>query len=63
MFTNFDCSEKTEIGFLVSWDGALFSNPTITRRSSSLGGIEVTKNANDTGSSTAGTAVIELVRF
>lgn len=63
MFTNFDCSDKTVTGFLVTWDGALFSNPTITRRSSSLGGITVTKNANDTSSSTAGVAFIELVRY
>jgi len=63
MFTNFDCSEKTVTGFLVTWDGALFSNPTITRRSSSLGGIIVTKNANDTGASTAGVATVELVRY
>jgi len=63
MFTNFDCSEKTETGFLVTWDGALYSTPTITRRSSSLGGITVTKAANDTSSSTAGVATVELVRY
>jgi hypothetical protein len=63
MFTNFDCSEKTETGFLVTWSGALYSSPTITRRSSALGGITVTKNTNDTSSSTSGVAVIELVRY
>jgi len=63
MFTNFDCSEKTVTGFIVTWDGALYSTPTITRRSSSLGGITVTKASNDTGSATAGVATVELVRY
>lgn len=63
MFTNFDCSEKTETGFLVTWSGALYSSPTITRRSSALGGITVTKNTNDTSSNTSGVAIIELVRY
>ena len=63
MFTNFDCSDKTETGILVTWSGALYSSPTVTRRSSALGGITVTKNTNDTSSSTAGIATIELVRY
>ena len=63
MFTNFDCSDKTETGILVTWSGALYSSPTVTRRSSALGGITVTKNGNDTSSSTAGIATIELVRY
>ena len=63
LFSNFDCSDVSETGFIVTWTGALYSSPTITRRSSSLGGITVTKNSNDTSSSTAGIATIELVRF
>ena len=63
LFSNFDCSDISETGFIVTWTGALYSSPTITRRSSSLGGITVTKNSNDTTSSTAGIATIELVRF
>lgn len=63
LFSNFDCSDVSETGFIVTWTGALYSSPTITRRSSSLGGITVTKNSNDTTSSTAGIATIELVRF
>lgn len=63
MFTNFDCSDKTETGFIVTWSGALYSSPTITRRSSALGGITVTKNTNDTTSNTSGVAIIELVRY
>jgi hypothetical protein len=63
MFTNFDCNDKTETGFIVTWSGALYSSPTITRRSSALGGITVTKNTNDTTSDTAGIAIIELVRY
>ena len=27
----FDCSDKTETGFLVTWSGALYASPTITR--------------------------------
>ena len=63
LFSNFDCSSVTTTGFIVTWTGALYSQPTITRRSSSLGGITVTKNANDTNSSTSGIATIELVRY
>ena len=63
MFTNFDCSDKTETGILVTWSGTLYASPTVTRRSSALGGITVTKNSNDTSSSTAGIATIELVRY
>lgn len=31
MFMTFDCSDKTETGFLVTWSGALYTSPTITR--------------------------------
>ena len=59
----FDCSSVSTTGFIVTWTGALYSQPTITRRSSSLKGITVTKNANDTNSNTSGIATIELVRY
>ena len=59
----FDCSSVSTTGFIVTWTGALYTQPTITRRSSSLKGITVTKNSNDTNSSTSGIATIELVRY
>lgn len=31
MFMTFDCSDKTETGFLVTWSGAIYSTPSITR--------------------------------
>jgi len=31
MFMTFDCSDKTETGFLVTWSGALYASPSITR--------------------------------
>lgn len=59
----FDCSSVSTTGFIVTWTGALYAQPTITRRSSALKGITVTKNSNDTNSSTSGIATIELVRY
>lgn len=63
MFTTFDCTDKTETGVIVSWTGNSWTAPTFTRRSASLGGIEVTKNTNDTSSSTSGTATVYLIRY
>lgn len=63
MFTTFDCSDKTETGVIVTWTGNSWTAPTFTRRSASLGGVTVTKNTNDTSSSTSGTATVYLIRY
>lgn len=60
MFTGIDCSNETIIGIIMTWTGALGSQPTYTR---STNGITVTKNQNDNTSNTQGTVVVHCVRY
>ena len=59
IFTGFDCSDVAETGILMEWSGSGWIAPSITRRSSSQGGITVTRYNNVA----FGTATLYLIRY